>query len=75
MKTKINKVWKVLENIPDPEIPNISIVEMGIVRELKYNDAILNITITPTYSGCPAMSLIKSEIKQNLIKEDVSNSS
>tara|TARA_Y100001970_G_C14192317_1_gene836123 strand:- start:1012 stop:1455 length:444 start_codon:yes stop_codon:yes gene_type:complete len=69
----IYKIWDVLEGIPDPEIPNISIVEMGIVRKLKFNDGILNVTITPTYSGCPAMSVIKSEIKKHLIKEGVND--
>ena len=73
MVMNINKIWGVLAGIPDPEIPNISIVEMGIVRELKFNDGILNVTITPTYSGCPAMSVIKLEIQQNLIKEGIND--
>ena len=71
MELKINKIWDMLQKIPDPEIPNVSIVEMGIVRGINYDDDTLNVTITPTYSGCPAMDFIKTEIKQNLIMEGI----
>ena len=73
MELKINKIWDMLQKIPDPEIPNVSIVEMGIVRGINYDDDRLNVSITPTYSGCPAMNLIKTEIKQNLIMEGIDN--
>ena len=68
-----NKIWGMLENIPDPEIPNISIVEMGIIRGIEYNHDTLNVIITPTYSGCPAIDLIKREIKQNLIMKGIND--
>ena len=68
-----NKIWGMLENIPDPEIPNVSIVEMGIVRGIEYNHDTLNVIITPTYSGCPAIDLIKREIKQNLIMKGIND--
>ena len=70
---KTNKIWGMLENIPDPEIPNVSIVEMGIVRGIEYNHDTLNVIITPTYSGCPAIDLIKREIKQNLIMKGIND--
>ena len=56
------QVWDWLEQIPDPEIPVISIVELGVVRkvELKNNEAI--ISITPTYTGCPAMNVFEQDI-------------
>jgi ring-1,2-phenylacetyl-CoA epoxidase subunit PaaD len=73
MELKINKIWDMLQKIPDPEIPNVSIVEMGIVRGINYDDDTLNVIITPTYSGCPAMDFIKTEIKQNLIMEGIDN--
>ena len=73
MKIKINKIWDALDKISDPEIPNISIVEMGIVRGIKYDEGLLNVIITPTYSGCPAMNLIKTEIKQYLIMEGIND--
>ncbi len=49
MELKINKIWDMLQKIPDPEIPNVSIVEMGIVRGVKYYDDKLNVTIKPTF--------------------------
>ena len=73
MKMETNKIWGMLENIPDPEIPNISIVEMGIIRGIEYNHNTLNVIITPTYSGCPAIDLIKREIKQNLIMKGIND--
>ena len=57
-----NKIWEILEMIPDPEIPIISIVDLGVVRGVEYMENQLIITVTPTYSGCPAMDFIKEEI-------------
>jgi ring-1,2-phenylacetyl-CoA epoxidase subunit PaaD len=68
-----SQVWHWLEQVPDPEIPAISVVDLGIVRnvELKGNGACV-VTITPTYSGCPAMQVIAEAIEQALTKEGVS---
>ena len=68
-----NKIWKLLETVPDPEIPVISVVELGVVREIKNNKNRIIITITPTYSGCPAMKTIQEDIKDCLIKNNVLN--
>ena len=57
---------KILNQIPDPEIPTISIVELGIVRDVKAVGTAVTVTITPTYSGCPAMGLIQQQIEQDL---------
>ncbi len=54
----------ILETVSDPEIPVLSIMEMGIVRAAEMNDNIAEITITPTYSGCPAMDVIGDDIKK-----------
>lgn len=56
-------VWERLALIPDPEIPVISILDLGIVRHVRYNGNTLEIAITPTYTGCPAMNLFEAEIK------------
>lgn len=56
-------VWERLSLIPDPEIPVISILELGIVRDVRYDGEMLKIVITPTYTGCPAMNLFVAEIK------------
>ena len=44
----VDTVWGVLNNIPDPEIPSISIVDLGIIRDVNYNDNMFSIIITPT---------------------------
>lgn len=64
--TETKSILELLKNIPDPEIPVINIVEMGIVREVELIEDELNIKITPTYSGCPAMKAIEDEIVNEL---------
>jgi ring-1,2-phenylacetyl-CoA epoxidase subunit PaaD len=59
--------WAVLESVPDPEIPVVSIRELGILRGVeRAADGVLEIVITPTYSGCPAMGHIAEDIAQAL---------
>ena len=61
----IEQVWKYLDEVEDPEIPVLNVVEMGIVRDVRYNEAgELEIVITPTYSGCPAMKAIEEDVLQ-----------
>lgn len=60
------KIRRVLEQIHDPEIPVLSITDMGIVREVKEEAGTWVISITPTYSGCPAMDMIAASIKMEL---------
>ena len=66
-------IWGILKTIPDPEIPAISIVDLGIIRDVQCDDDMFNITITPTYIGCPAMSFIKEEIIYNMESQGVIN--
>ncbi|MEI5998848.1 phenylacetate-CoA oxygenase subunit PaaJ [Paraburkholderia bengalensis] len=57
------QAWAVLEAVPDPEIPVVSIRELGILRDVRRAaDGALEVVITPTYSGCPAMSQIAEDI-------------
>lgn len=60
------QVWELLTGVPDPEIPVISIVELGIVREVEADEDLVEVTITPTYSGCPAMFVIEEDILDRL---------
>ncbi len=55
-----------LHEIPDPEIPVISIVELGVIRDLTFNGNTLEVTITPTYSGCPAMKQMEEDVIKKL---------
>ena len=66
-------IWELLKTIPDPEIPAVSIVDLGIVRNVEFDDGQFNITITPTYSGCPAFSFMKEEIICHLETEGITN--
>ena len=58
--------WEVLRGIADPEIPVISIVELGIVRDVKVTGSTVQVAITPTYSGCPAIEAIEEDIGTRL---------
>jgi ring-1,2-phenylacetyl-CoA epoxidase subunit PaaD len=55
-------IWFVLERVPDPEIPVLSVVDLGIVRDVRDG----KVTITPTYSGCPATHAIEQAIRAEL---------
>ncbi len=52
----------VLDQVPDPEVPVLSVVELGIIRDVAVSEAGVTVTITPTYSGCPAMRVIEEDI-------------
>ncbi len=62
------ELYSILEKVSDPEIPVLSILEMGVVRSAILNDGVVNVSITPTYSGCPAMDVIGDDIKK-ILKE------
>jgi ring-1,2-phenylacetyl-CoA epoxidase subunit PaaD len=61
-------VWSVLETITDPEVPVLTITDLGIVRDVKINGELIEVTITPTYTGCPAMDMIAMNIRMALIE-------
>lgn len=61
--------WRLLGDIMDPEVPVISIVELGIVRDVRDDGAQVEVTITPTYSGCPAMDAIAGAIGAAFARE------
>jgi len=61
---RVAAAWRVLATVPDPEVPAISVCELGIVREVLDHDDVLEIVLTPTYSGCPATEVIEHDILQ-----------
>jgi ring-1,2-phenylacetyl-CoA epoxidase subunit PaaD len=63
------KIYSILEHITDPEIPVLSIVDLGIVRDVIINKSNVEIIITPTYTGCPAMDMIKMNIRMVLMEQ------
>jgi ring-1,2-phenylacetyl-CoA epoxidase subunit PaaD len=61
--TRSERAWAVLDAVPDPEVPAISVRELGIVRDvLDHGDAI-EVVLTPTYSGCPATEVIEQSVR------------
>ncbi|MBT6534526.1 MAG: DUF59 domain-containing protein, partial [Marinovum sp.] len=73
MTTSTEHIWNFLEQVPDPEIPAISIVDLGIIRDVAWLNDRLQITITPTYSGCPATTVIGLEIEKAAHSNGIEN--
>lgn len=65
-KPTVDQIWEWLGNVPDPEIPVISLVDLGIIRDVAWQDEVLEVTVTPTYSGCPATRIINQDIESTL---------
>ena len=62
------EIWKMLEEIKDPEIPVLSITDLGILRTIQVDNDEVEVVITPTYSGCPAMDVISMQIRMRLLE-------
>ena len=76
----VHEIWSWLDSVSDPEIPVLSVIDLGIVRNVKWSDdtevstatderelvPTLVVTVTPTYSGCPAVAVIKNDIQRAL---------
>ena len=60
------RVWSVLESVPDPEIPVLSIVDLGIVRWVRVDEKQTRVGLSPTYNGCPATEVIEASVCQAL---------
>lgn len=66
-------IWSLLEQVTDPEVPVLSILDLGIVRDVTVAGDQVAITITPTYSGCPAMDVISMSIRMLLLEQGFKN--
>lgn len=62
------QVWQVLETVPDPEVPVLSVVDLGIIRDVQVKGNQVEVTVTPTYSGCPAIDAMKLHIRVALMQ-------
>lgn len=65
-KTLAASAWEMLAQIPDPEIPVLSIVDLGIVRSVEVDGAKVTVGVAPTYSGCPATEVIEDSVVKSL---------
>lgn len=67
-------IISILSEIPDPEIPVITIIELGVIRDIEItNDSTIALKITPTYSGCPAMKQIEDDVRKKLTENGFVN--
>ena len=70
VRPSLAALWQALDAVPDPEIPAVSVVELGILRGVEWDAAdplLLVVTVTPTYSGCPATELIMTSIRDAVV--------
>ncbi len=67
------QIISILSEVKDPEIPVLSISDLGILRDVEIKDEKISVLITPTYSGCPAMEIIQDDIRTALAKHGLGN--
>ena len=67
------KVWSLLEEVNDPEVPVLSVTDLGIIRDVIITGDKTEIVITPTYTGCPAMDMISMNIRLKLAEHGYKN--
>ena len=72
MSATVEEVWAALDDLADPEIPVISLRELGILREVRAGADGFEVVITPTYSGCPAMGQIEDDLRSTLKNRGIS---
>jgi ring-1,2-phenylacetyl-CoA epoxidase subunit PaaD len=71
MVTGQERVWRVLRSVMDPEIPVLSVIDLGIVRYVRSDGERIRVGITPTYSGCPATEVIQRSVREALIRNEL----
>ena len=71
MTTRVEAAWAALEDLADPEIPVVSLRDLGILRDVRQGPDGLEVVITPTYSGCPAMGQIEDDVRSTLEKRGI----
>ncbi|MEM7277682.1 MAG: 1,2-phenylacetyl-CoA epoxidase subunit PaaD [Pseudomonadota bacterium] len=64
----VEDAWKIVERLPDPEIPVLSLTDLGVIRHLERDGDRLVVGIAPTYSGCPATEVISDSVKKALLR-------
>lgn len=69
MNNNKDHIYSILQEVYDPEVPVLTILDLGIVRDIQFHEEEVEIIITPTYSGCPAMDAISVDIKLKLIEQ------
>ena len=62
----VERVWEALAEIPDPEIPTISLVDLGVVRDVAVEDGRVRVEFTPTFLGCPALEVMRDQMAESI---------
>jgi ring-1,2-phenylacetyl-CoA epoxidase subunit PaaD len=62
----VEQVWSALDEVPDPELPVISLVELGVVRDVTVDGRVVGVTLTPTFLGCPALEAMQRALEAKL---------
>ena len=70
---EVKKIWEILATVNDPEVPVLTVLDLGIVRDVQIKNDQVEVIITPTYSGCPAMDAIALDIKLKLSEAGFKN--
>ncbi len=73
MEQEKNKILKILETVSDPEIPVLTVLDLGIIRDINFENNDPVITVTTTYSGCPATDMINTDIRLALLANGYDN--
>lgn len=69
----VDEIKQLLKQVKDPEVPVLDIEELGVLRSVSFQNETFLVTITPTYSGCPAMNVIEQQIKKTLVQNNIEN--
>ena len=69
----VDQIWNILKDVPDPEVPVLTVQDLGIIRDIHLHDDEVEVVITPTYSGCPAMDMIATNIRLALLENGFKN--
>ena len=69
----VDAIWNILKNVQDPEVPALSVLDLGIVRNVLLHEGQVEVIITPTYTGCPAMDMIAMNIRLALLENGFKN--
>lgn len=62
----VDEIWAALDEIPDPEIPVISLVELGVIRDVEVDGRQVGVTLTPTFLGCPALEAMRRALEAKI---------
>lgn len=65
-------IWQALEQVMDPEIPTLSVVDLGMIQEVRVNDGTAYVAMTPTFTGCPAIDMIRDSIRTHVVEAGAS---